>query len=95
MITIEQLITRIEQRQPVLNKAELGAEQYHLSLEGIGNLTSATDQQLSFLSNAHYLSSLASTQAAAVLVTALALIVDFLLSLVERWAVPKGLKVSR
>ncbi|MFH4903140.1 ABC transporter permease [Staphylococcus cohnii] len=32
---------------------------------------------------------------AAVLVTALALIVDFLLSLVERWAVPKGLKVSR
>ncbi|MDV3052065.1 ABC transporter permease [Staphylococcus ureilyticus] len=32
---------------------------------------------------------------AAVLVTALALLVDFLLSLVERWAVPKGLKVSR
>ena len=32
---------------------------------------------------------------AGVLVTALALIVDFLLSLVERWAVPKGLKVSR
>ena len=32
---------------------------------------------------------------AAVLVTALALIIDFLLSLVERWAVPKGLKVSR
>ena len=32
---------------------------------------------------------------AAVLVTALALIVDFLLSLVERWAEPKGLKVSR
>lgn len=32
---------------------------------------------------------------AAVLVTALALFVDFLLSIVERWAVPKGLKVSR
>ncbi|PTJ54976.1 choline ABC transporter permease [Staphylococcus saprophyticus] len=32
---------------------------------------------------------------AAVLVTALALIVDVLLSLVEKWAVPKGLKVSR
>lgn len=32
---------------------------------------------------------------AAVLVTALALIVDLLLSLVEKWAVPKGLKVSR
>lgn len=70
MITIEKLISQIEQRQPVVNKAEIGAEQYHLSLKGIGNLTSATDQQLSFLSNAHYLSSLASTQAAAVLVTA-------------------------
>ena len=32
---------------------------------------------------------------AAILVTLLALIVDFLLSLVEKWAVPKGLKVSR
>jgi len=32
---------------------------------------------------------------AAVLVTELALFVDFLLSIVERWAVPKGLKVSR
>lgn len=32
---------------------------------------------------------------AAILVTALALIVDFLLSLVEKWVVPKGLKVSR
>lgn len=32
---------------------------------------------------------------AAVLVTALALIVDVLLSIVEKWAVPKGLKVSR
>lgn len=32
---------------------------------------------------------------AAVLVTIIALISDFLLSLVEKWAVPKGLKVSR
>ena len=32
---------------------------------------------------------------AAILVTLLALIVDFLLSLVEKWVVPKGLKVSR
>ena len=32
---------------------------------------------------------------AAILVTLLALIVEFLLSLVEKWAVPKGLKVSR
>ena len=32
---------------------------------------------------------------ASILVTLLALIVDFLLSLVEKWVVPKGLKVSR
>ena len=70
MITIEQLISQIEQRQPVLNKVELNAEQYHLSLEGIGNLTTANSQQLSFLSNPHYLTSLANTQAKAVLITA-------------------------
>ena len=32
---------------------------------------------------------------AAILVTCLALLVDFILSLIEKWAVPKGLKVSR
>ena len=32
---------------------------------------------------------------AAILVTCLALLIDFLLSLVEKWAGPKGLKVSR
>jgi UDP-3-O-[3-hydroxymyristoyl] glucosamine N-acyltransferase len=70
MITIEQLISQIEQRQPVLNKAELSAEQCHLGLEGIGNLTTANCRQLSFLSNPHYLSSLANTHAGAVLITA-------------------------
>ena len=70
MITIEQLISQIEQRQPVLNKAELNAKQCLLSLEGIGNLTTANSRQLSFLSNAHYLTSLANTQAGAVLITA-------------------------
>ena len=69
MITIEQLISQIEQRQPVLNKAELSAEQRRLSLEGIGNLTMANRQQLSFLANPHYLSSLANTGAEAVLIT--------------------------
>ena len=69
MITIEQLITRIEQRQPVLNKAELSAEQLCLKLEGIGNLTTANSQQLSFLANPHYLPSLANSQAGAVLTT--------------------------
>ena len=32
---------------------------------------------------------------AAILVSCLALLVDFILSLIEKWAVPKGLKVSR
>ena len=69
MITIEQLITRIEQRQPVLNKDDLSAEQLCLKLEGIGNLTTANPQQLSFLANPHYLPSLANSQAGAVLTT--------------------------
>ena len=69
MITIEQLISQIEQRQPVLNKAELSPEQRRLSLEGIGNLTTANSQQLSFLANPHYLPSLATSQAGAVLTT--------------------------
>ncbi len=70
MITIEQLITQIEQRQPVLNKAELSAEQCRLNLDSIGNLTTANSQQLSFLANPHYLSSLTSSEAGAVLITA-------------------------
>ena len=69
MITIEQLITRIEQRQPVLNKDDLSAEQLCLKLEGIGNLTTANSQQLSFLANPHYLPILATSQAGAVLTT--------------------------
>ena len=32
---------------------------------------------------------------ATILVTAIALIVDYVLSLIEKWVVPKGLKVSR
>ena len=70
MITIEQLITRIEQRQPVLNKGELSAAQLCLNLDGVGNLTTANPQQLSFLANPHYLPSLANSQAGAVLTTA-------------------------
>ncbi|MGO3322040.1 MAG: UDP-3-O-(3-hydroxymyristoyl)glucosamine N-acyltransferase, partial [Psychrobacter faecalis] len=58
-----------EQRQPVLNKDDLSAEQLCLKLEGIGNLTTANSQQLSFLANPHYLPSLANSQAGAVLTT--------------------------
>lgn len=70
MITIEQLITRIEQRQPITNKAEIDADQLSQSLDSVGSLTAANSEQLSFLANPHYVSSLASSQAGAVLVTA-------------------------
>lgn len=75
MITIEQLITQIEQRQPVLNKAvlmsskQLSGKQRCIRLKGVGSLTDATQNQLSFLANPRYLSSLKSSQASAVLVT--------------------------
>lgn len=70
MITIEQIITRIEQRQPITNKTEINAEQLRQELDGVGSLTTANHQQLSFLAGARYVSSLASSQAGVVLVTA-------------------------
>lgn len=70
MITIEQLITRIEQRQPIINKAEIKAEQLRQEFSSIGSLSHAHHQQLSFLADPHYASSLAGSQAGAVLITA-------------------------
>ena len=69
MITIAQLITQIEQRQPVLNKTELSTEQLGVTLTGVGSLTDATAAQLSFLADPHYISSLANSHAGAVLIT--------------------------
>lgn len=69
MITIEQLITRIEQRQPIMNKAEISAEQLRQKFDGVGSLTTANSSQLSFLADPHYLSSLEGSEAGAVLVT--------------------------
>lgn len=69
MITIEQLISQIEQRQPVLNKAEFSAAQLCLKLSGVGSLTTANPTQLAFLADPHYISSLADSLAGAVLVT--------------------------
>ena len=69
MITIEQLITQIEQRQPVLNKSELSAAQLQIALTGVGSLTDADATQLSFLADPHYISHLAVSQAGAVLIT--------------------------
>ena len=70
MITIEQLITRIEQRQPVINKTELTAEQLRQEFNSVGSLTTADHKQLSFLADPHYISSLAGSGAGAVLITA-------------------------
>ena len=70
MITIEQLITRIEQRQPIINKADLSHEQLCQKFLGVGSLTTANQQQLSFLADPHYIASLSISQAGAVLVTA-------------------------
>ncbi len=69
MITIEQLITRIEQRQPIINKADISAEQLRHSFNSVGSLTTADQKQLSFLADPHYISSLSGSQAGAVLVT--------------------------
>lgn len=69
MVTIEQLISQIEQRQPVLNKSEFSAAQLHSSLSSVGSLTAADHTQLSFLADPHYIASLANSEAGAVLVT--------------------------
>nr|WP_317199693.1 UDP-3-O-(3-hydroxymyristoyl)glucosamine N-acyltransferase [uncultured Psychrobacter sp.] len=69
MTTIEQLITQIQMRQPVSNKSELSCEQLQSSLTGIGSLFDANCEQLSFLADPNYISSLAQSQAGAVLVT--------------------------
>lgn len=69
MTTIEQLISQIQSRQPVLNQSELSAEQLQLGLTGIGSLVDANAAQLSFLADPNYITSLAHSQAGAVLVT--------------------------
>lgn len=68
MVTIAQLVDRIEKRQAVLNKAQLSAEQWQTSLVGVNALDKATSDQLSFLANARYKSALATTQAGVVVV---------------------------
>ncbi len=70
MITIEQLITQIEQRQPIINKAELDAAQLRRAFNSVGSLITAEQDQLSFLADPQYISSLANSQVGAVFVTA-------------------------
>ena len=69
MITIEQLITRIEQRQPISNKADVSAQQLRQQIEGVGSLMTANSKQLGFLANPRYISSLTQSQAGVVFVT--------------------------
>lgn len=68
MVTIAQLIDRIEKRQPVLNKVALSAEQLQTTVVGVNPLDKAAADQLSFLANARYKAALATTRAGAVLV---------------------------
>lgn len=69
MITIEQIISQIEQRQPVLNKATLSDGQRQVKLNSIGSLIDANQSQLSFLADPNYLAHLADSKAGVVLVT--------------------------
>ena len=70
MVTVAQLIERIETRQRVLNLATLTSAQLSLAVSGVGALDKATDQQLSFLSAAKYSKALMSSQAGVILVEA-------------------------
>lgn len=69
MITIEQLITQIEKRQPVHNTTELTADQLCSTVSSVGSLTDADETQLSFLADPRYISSLNSSRAGVVLIT--------------------------
>ena len=67
-VTIAQIIDAIEQRQPVLNKEVLSQAQLNRRLEAVGSLSTATANQLSFLSSSHYLEALQSTAAGALII---------------------------
>lgn len=68
MITLDNLISQIERRQPVLNKSQLDAKALNQRILGLGSLSHANKDEISFLSSAQFESSLAGSQAAAILV---------------------------
>lgn len=68
MITLKQLIAKIEQRQPVLNKAKLSAAMLNQKLCGVGSLSHAKADEISFLSSAQFEASIKNSRAAAILV---------------------------
>lgn len=70
MISVAQLIERIETRQRVLNAATLTTEQLAYQVTGVGALDKAQPQQLSFLADAKYSKTLANSQAGVILLNA-------------------------
>lgn len=69
-VSLTDVITSIEARQPILNQKQLTEAQLQTQLTGMGSLDQASDSQLSFLADKAYLSVLSETKAAVVLVSA-------------------------
>lgn len=67
-VSIAQIISSIEQRQPVLNKEDLSQAQLNKCLQSVASLTTANADQLSFLANARYANALQSSQAGAIII---------------------------
>lgn len=68
-VSLADVISVIEARQPILNRDDLDTAQLHKPLTGIASLSKANPEQLSFLSDKAYAATLAETQAAVVLVS--------------------------
>lgn len=68
-VSLADIISVIETRQPVLNHNDLDETQLQTQLLGIASLTAADETELSFLSDKAYASALPETRAAVVLVT--------------------------
>ena len=68
MMDLAKIITAIERRQPVLNKAELD-DAHSISIDGVANLADATATKLAFLAQPKYLPELAGSKAGVVLIS--------------------------
>lgn len=66
MVTADQIVQVIEQRQPVLNKLAIDGD---IAIRGVGNLSQATKSQLAFLAQSKYMDELQLTQAGLVLIS--------------------------
>lgn len=68
MVDLAKIITAIELRQPVLNKADLG-DANSIRIDGVANLADATATKLAFLAQPKYLPELAGSKAGVVLIS--------------------------